>query len=390
MRHTLTSLIAYAPPDDLGAAGAIADPPPNDLGGGGEVVTPEPEPPVIDDKPRVESVGDSIRRAVKETRQKAQQAAVKPAKDKTEGAPDGGDTVTKDSTTKPDGNTTTTPQGPTGAPQAWKAEEKAIWDSIPEAAKAAINRREADTAKGVQELRTRYQEIDAAIAPYSAVMKQNSVTPAQAITKMFQWNMEMAGPNKVAAFKQLAQSFGIDPATLATAPTPGAQPGAAGAIPDSIKPVISDLEARLRGFETSVAAQQSMAAQQTWVNWSKDKPHVEDLRALMANLVNSDLALLQAGQPQVSNTIKNGTIDMDAAYEAAKYAHPDVRKLVLQEEQKKRDAEAKAAAEKARKAGGSLRSGAPAAGYVNGKDNSSRVESPRESIQRALAELRGA
>lgn len=383
MAHFLHPKIAFAPPDDLGAAGAVIEAPDN-IDNGGAAVVPENDTPVSDDKPRVETVSQSIRRALAETRDKA----VKPSKEKTAGAAPG-DTVTTDSTIKPEGNTDKTPPGPTGAPQAWKAEEKAIWDSIPEAARAAINRREVDTAKGVQELRTRYQDIDAAVAPYAAVMKQNGVSPAQAITKMFQWNMELAGPNKAAAFKQLAQNFGIDPATLATAPAPGAQ-GANPTIPDNLQPVISNLEARLRGFESSVAAQQSMAAQQTWANWSKDKPHVEQVRALMANLVNSDLALVQGGHPQVSNTIKDGTIDMDAAYQAAIYAHPEVRQLVLKEEQKKRDAEAKAAANKARNAGGSLRSGAPAGSYSNGRDNSARVESPRESIQRALSELRGA
>lgn len=387
MVHILKARIAFAPPDDLGVAGATVDPPENNAGGGA-AITPEAEAPVVDDKPRVESISQSIRRAMAETKEKA----VKPPKvtksNSTAGA-DTGDTVTRDSTTTPEGNTTAAPQSSVGAPQAWKAEEKAIWDGLPDAAKAAIHRRETDTAKGVQELRTRYQDIDAAVAPYSAVMKQNNVSPAQAIQKLFQWNMELAGPNKVAAFKQLAQSHGIDPATLATAPTPGAQ-DATHTIPDSLQPVISNLEARLRGFESSVAAQQSMTAQQTWANWSKGKPHVEQVRALMANLVNSDLALMQAGQPQVSNTIKDNNIDMDAAYDAAIYAHPEVRQLVMQEQQKKRDAEAKAAADKARRAGGSLRSGAPAGSLANGRDHSARVESPRESIQRALAELRGA
>lgn len=380
--------IALAPPDELGGAGVVEPTAPE------TVVTPttvEPEAPATEEAPRVETVTQSIRRALKETKEKA--AAPKaPAKTPTEGAPAGGDTVTNVSTTKPEGNTETISQGSTGAPQSWKAEEKAIWDSLPDIAKSAISRREADTAKGVQELRSRYQDIDAAVAPYAAVLKQNSVSPAQAITKLFQWNMELAGPNKVMAARALLSSFGIDPATLAVAPTPGMTQDATQTIPDSIRPVLSSLEARLQGFESSVAAQQQSAAQQQWASWSKDKPHVEQVRALMANLAQSDLALLQAGQPQVSNIIDTNTmtIDMDRAYEAAIYAHPEVRKAVLLDEQKKRDAEAKAAAEKARKAGASMRSGAPAGVLANGRDNTPRAESPRESIQRALAELRGA
>jgi hypothetical protein len=131
------------------------------------------------------------------------------------------------------------------------------------------------------------------------------------------------------------------------------------------------------------------AAKQTWANWSHDKPHAEKVRGLMANLINSDLALIQAGQPQISNTIKNGSIDMDAAYQAAVYAHPDVRATLLQEEQQKRDAATKAAVEKAKKAGASLRSGAPAGIVTPASSTTPRVETVAESIKRALAEVRG-
>lgn len=391
MLHFIRRHIAFGPPDDLGGGTTVETPAETTLVSGADDASTVTETPVADDKPRVESVGESVRRALRESKQKAitpkgtnsPQAA---------GATTGDVTAKTDSTTKVESNTGTAAQGATGAPQSWKAEEKAIWDSLPEIAKSAVTRREADTAKGVQELRSRYQDIEAAIAPYSNLIKQNNATPAQAIAHLFRWNTELAGPNKVIAARSLLQSFGIDPATLATAPVQGAQQGATQTIPDNLRPIIEGLESRLRGFETNAATQAQLTAQQTWKNWSQNKPHAESVRGLMANLVNSDLSLLQAGQPQVSNTINPETmsIDMDAAYQAAIYAHPEVRQLVLQEEQKKRDAEARAAADKARRAGGSLRSGAPAGPLANGHDRSARVESPRESIQRALSELRGA
>jgi hypothetical protein len=224
-------------------------------------------------------------------------------------------------------------------------------------------------------------------------MTQNNVTPAQAISQLFKWHMELAGPNKVQAFQQLAKSFGLDPATIAAAPAAAEKP-ADGAnpdntIPENLRPVITNLESRLKAFEEKDSAAMQNAAKQTWTNWSKDKPHAEKVRGLMANLINSDLALIQAGQPQISNTIKDGSIDMDEAYQAATYAHPEVRAALLQEEQARRDKETRAAAEKARKAGASLKSGAPA-GTVNGNPNNApKVETVAESIRRALAEVRG-
>jgi hypothetical protein len=82
-------------------------------------------------------------------------------------------------------------------------------------------------------------------------------------------------------------------------------------------------------------------------------------------------------------------IDMDAAYQAATYAHPEVRAALMQEEQVRRHKDTREAAEKARKAGASLKSGAPA-GTVNGvQDTKPKVETVAESIRRALAEVRG-
>jgi hypothetical protein len=409
--YLLNSAATFSPPDapgaDSGGADQVADigGSPEPAGGapeGGEApaggAAPEPAPKEDHAKPRVETVGESVRRATAETKEKAEAAAkaktTKAAakKDSTQASAETGDPAKPGSETTAEGNTETAPQAQSAAPKAWSKEEKALWNDLPEAARAAITRREADTEKGVNELRTRYQEIDTAIAPYKAVMTQNNVTPGQAINQLFKWHMELAGPNKVEAFRQLAKSFGVDPATIAAAPATTEKPADANpdnSIPENLRPVITNLETRLKTFEERESAAMQNAAKQTWQNWSKDKPHAETVRGLMANLINSDLALIQAGQPQISNTIKNGSIDMDAAYEAAKYAHPEVRAALIQEDQAKRDKEARAAAEKARKAGASLKSGAPA-GPISASSNAApRNETVAESIKRALAEVRG-
>ena len=410
IRNWLLSTAAFSPPDVPGSDAGGEAPEVIETGGtetgapeGGEAPAPEPAPaaaaPKEDhSKPRVETTTESIKRAVAETKEKAEIAAkakttkaAAKTKDSTQAGAEG-DTAKPGSETTTEGNTETAPQATSAAPKAWSKEEKALWNDLPEAARAAITRREADTEKGVQELRTRYQDIDTAVAPYKAVMTQNNVTPGQAISQLFKWHMELAGPNKVQAFQQLAKSFGIDPATIAAAPETTEKPSGAepdNAIPENLRPVITNLETRLKTFEERESAAMQNAAKQTWVNWSKDKPHAEKVRGLMANLINSDLALIQAGQPQVSNTIKDGSIDMDSAYQAAIYAHPEVRQLLLQEEQAKRDKDTRAAAEKAKKAGASMRSGAPAGTVTSTSSTTPRVETVAESIKRALAEVRG-
>ena len=408
-RHWLSSVAAFSPPDVPGsdAGGEVVE---TIDTGGGETTTPEGnETPVAEttsaapakedhSKPRVETITESIKRATAETKEKAEAAAkakttkaATKTKDSQQAGADAGDPAKTGSETT-EGNTATAQQAASGPPQAWTKEEKALWNDLPPAAQAAINRREADTAKGVQELRTRYQDIDTAIAPYKAVMTQNNVTPGQAIQQLFKWHMELAGPNKVQAFIALGKSFGIDPATLPAASADTTEKKAdadqGNTIPENLRPVITNLETRIKSFEEQNAAAAANAAKQTWINWAKDKPHAETVRGLMANLINSDLALIQAGQQQVSNTINDGSIDMDAAYQAAIYAHPQVRQTLLQEDQAKRDKEARAAAAKAKNAGASMRSGAPA-GTVVAKTDAPKVESVAESIRRALAEVRG-
>lgn len=397
----LSTVAHFSPPDDLGSGAGASEtvvPGAEHVEAGGTPGAGAPDTAVAGkaaEPQRQETPQESVRRALKETKDKT--AGTAPAvKDKKSppaaGAPTGDAPAKPVSGETPVGNTEPAPQGGTGAPAAWKAEEKAIWDSLPEVARQAVLRREADTAKGVQELRTKYQEIETAVAPYSATIKQHGKTPGQAVEMLFKWNMELAGPNKVQAFKALAQSFGVDLATLANAAaSPQGAPGAGqtNPIPENLRPVISDLETRLKGFEENASAQQQAAAQQTWQNWSKDKTHAEKVRGLMAQLINGDLALIQAGQHQVSNTVKNGSIDMDAAYQAAIYAHPEVRALVLQEEQAARDKTARTAAEAARKAGAGLRPGAPAGARHVDAGGAPRVETVQESIKRALAEVRG-
>jgi hypothetical protein len=410
--YLLNSTAMFAAPDAPGADTGGSTDQVADIGGspepaggspeGGEApaggAAPEPAPKEDHSKPRVETISDSVKRAVTETKEKEAAAAkaktTKAAakKDSTQAGAETGDLAKPSSEDGSTAQTDPSPKAEDGPPTSWTAAEKQLWTQLPDAAKTAVLRHDQNTSKGVAELRTRYQEIDTAVAPYKAVMTQNNVTPGQAISQLFKWHMELAGPNKIEAFRQLAKSFGVDPATIAAAPATTEKPADANpdnSIPENLRPVITNLETRLKTFEERESAAMQNAAKQTWQNWSKDKPHAETVRGLMANLINSDLALIQAGQPQISNTIKNGSIDMDAAYEAAKYAHKEVREALIQEDQAKRDKEARAAAEKARKAGASLKSGAPA-GPISASSNAApRNETVAESIKRALAEVRG-
>jgi hypothetical protein len=274
---------------------------------------------------------------------------------------------------------------PTGTtPDAWKGKDLApVWSGLTPAAQSAIVKRESDMQKGVDQLKTRYQDTDNAIAPYRETIRRFGFTEPQAITQLFQWQMALAGPQKIDAFAALLRSHGVDPATFAAAITGGVAPQPNQPqhiqLPPQVQQELDGIRNKLGQYDTHFAQQTRSAAEQTVTTWAKDKPHYDKVKLLMGQLIQSGAAQPSDGDP----------FALDAAYNMAVYAHPESRDVVTAEQREKEAAERKATAEKARKAGSSMRSGAPvppAASQANGKDH--RNETVRDSIKRALADLR--
>lgn len=286
-------------------------------------------------------------------------------------------------------------------PLSWTKQGRAIWDSLPPLAQQEVLKREADTQKGVEKLKEQYRDLEEAVAPYKGMIHSMGRTPGAAIKGLFDWQMALAGPNKADAFRQLAANLGVDLRTLVTdeAAPPPQPPGSD--VPQELKPVldqyaskISLLDQEVNHWKRTQAEQQQAQANQMIEKWSADKPHFKDVRELMGQLINSDLALVQSGRPAVGGFIKNGNIDLDAAYEAAIYAHPEVRRQILADEAKRKADEARTKAKvevsKAKKAGVSVKPNAPTApqpAFAPRKPG--EPESARQSILRAMAELQG-
>ena len=264
-------------------------------------------------------------------------------------------------------------------------------------------KREADMAKGVEELKGKYKDIDTAFAPHMDAIRRHGHTPAQATAQLFGWFQALAANPKV-AFPALAKSFNIDLATLIAQPQQQQQPAGgeqqqpAGAIPPELQKYITDLQAELGqvkqaftqeigGLKSTFQQQSEAKTQEILSAWSKDKPHFEAVRGLMAQLIQSGAVPL-----------KDGQVDLDGAYDMALYANPQVRQQVLTERQEAAKAAslAKAAAEKkaqqeqaagARKAAVSVNGGAPGGVGAAQAKPKGKGKSVRESILEAREEL---
>jgi hypothetical protein len=316
-------------------------------------------------------------------------------------APEATPEVVEGAEAAPEGEVETKAAAPVApAPEGFSKEAKAEWAKVPAAVQQAVAKREADMAKGVDELKGKYKDIDQALQPHAEAIRRTGHSPAEAVSQLFAW-FQALSTNPVATFPALAKSFGQDlGAILQAAQGQQAQPGQpqAGDIPPALQNYINDLQAQLgqmkqsfsqelTGLKSTFQQQSEAKTQEILTNWSKDKPHYESVRSLMAQLIQSGAVPL-----------KNGQVDLDGAYDMAVYAMPDVRTQVLsaQQEQVKKEAAAKQAAErkaqqdqadKARKAAVSVGGSAPGApGTVGGKPTGKR-KTVRESLMEAREQL---
>jgi hypothetical protein len=317
------------------------------------------------------------------------------------------------------------------APSAWDKVAKAEWANLPEKVKAAVIKREKDVEKGVQSLKNQYAEVDQAIAPYQQTIRQFNKTPGQAVGQLFAWFDALAkDPDQ--AFPALLQSYRYDPRRLMASygidldkviqvhqwmqqqqqgqsqqtqngQYQQGQPQQEEQISPAVQAYINRLEERLNGFQNQVGQtfnglaqnfqeQQQAKTQEMLETWAQGKPHFEAVRVMMGHLLTPDPNTGQAAIP-----LKDGRVDLDAAYDAAVHANPEIRAQVWADQQAQAEAarQAKQAealkaqqdkVSKARRAAGSVTSSAPGA-EVSRRQVPSKGLSVRESLKAAIGEL---
>jgi len=104
------------------------------------------------------------------------------------------------------------PEGETKAappPAGWAPEAKAEWAKVPQAVQAAVVKREQDMAKGVEEIKSKYSEIDKVLAPRMEIMRRHGHKPHEAVNQLFAW-FDALSANPDVAFPALAGSFRYD------------------------------------------------------------------------------------------------------------------------------------------------------------------------------------
>lgn len=263
-----------------------------------------------------------------------------------------------------------------GPPPGWSQESKAFYNSLPadHPLRKDVLKREEEVSSGFKKYADsdkRYQEIEQVLAPVRQSYQQHGVqSDAEAIKRLFMWE-RMIRENPAQALPQLARQYGVD---LSRAPS--SEPSAAPDVTAQFRPVLDQFGNKIQHLENELQRSQQERISQELTTFAKDHPHFEKVRVAMGQL-------MQAGAVQPN--------DLEGAYQKAIWSDENVRKDMLAEADKKRDAELqKAQTERAAKAKAAAVSGpgrapsAPASG-VNGK-----AKGVRGDIMKAIEEAREA
>jgi hypothetical protein len=258
-----------------------------------------------------------------------------------------------------------------GPPAAWAKDAKGVWSTVPAAAQAAIIKREQDVEKGVIALRDHYKGIDGVLGQYQNEIRDIGLPAPQVLNNLFGWMKAVHG-NPVEAVPALMAAYNFSPQAVAGViqklaswfpkkPKSGQAQGQAqdqgqGAeqgqaaqtaqVPPELINYIQQQQARINQleqytqqelggvkgvFQRQYEAQQQHQQAQTdsyLDDWAKDKPFFNEVRQFMAKLLMPDA---QTGQATIP--LKDGRVDLEAAYDYAIHAFPQIRQKVLATQQ---------------------------------------------------------
>lgn len=204
------------------------------------------------------------------------------------------------------------------APNSWTSTEKAEWDKLTPAAKAAVERREAEVERGFtkhDEERNLGKAMREVVSPYMPIITAEGGNPVSAVKELLNTAYILrTAPvaQKTALFHQLAKQYGVD---LSQNNTQAAQPDQ----------VLAQTQQQLAELRQQIAQQpqvfrqqqETMVLQSTIDAFAADPKnvHFDTLKPVMASL-------LQSGQAK----------DLQDAYDKASWANPDIRTSILEEQ----------------------------------------------------------
>lgn len=235
------------------------------------------------------------------------------------------------------------------APSTWKPTARAEYDKLSPAIKAEIHRREADFLNGQAQLRPDAElgsNMRRVIEPYRLLIEAEGGTPERAVADLFRTAAIFrtgSVQQKYQAIAEISHQFGIDLRYLAQAAVEqqGAPPQGQPQPQQFRDPRVDQLLAQQNADRQANTARETQQMESTvtrWMNETDAQGHPK--REYLGDVINEMSALV----PQIRQTDPTLTHAqaLDAAYDRAIWANPDIRTLLAQKQQSDLDAQRRA------------------------------------------------
>lgn len=236
---------------------------------------------------------------------------------------------------KPD-DSLVTDLAPKAAPNTWRKEQAAKFNTLPPDIQEEVLRREADIHRGLEQYRDKAQfgeAMEKAVTPFLNTIQNQGLTPDKAVAELMQADHKLrygSPAEKTQFLAYLAQSYGIDVTNLPTAQQTQLDPNIA-----HLQQQVQQLSGYIQNqqFEGQKREEQSLNSEIESFKSDPKNRHFESVRHEMAGLLQAGLAA-----------------NLQDAYERAIYANPTTRAQVIAEQQAQARAQATQTAQAARNA----------------------------------------
>jgi len=232
-------------------------------------------------------------------------------------------------------------------PDSWSPAAKAKFSTLDPEIQAEVMRRETEVHKGFtrqDEHRNLGKNFSEAVTPYLPMIRSEGGDPVAAVQTLLQtaYMLRTAPPDqKQNLLIQIAQTYGVDMQGVFTRLS-GGQP--------RVDPQVAQLQQQLWQLqqERQQSSQTTEAQQQAQINAEIDAFAADSQNLYFANVKPEMAALMREGRAQ----------SLKEAYDMACWARPDIRTLMLQQQEQQKVQAARDKAQRARSAGVSI-SGSP-------------------------------
>lgn len=260
-------------------------------------------------------------------------------------------------------------------PVGWTAAEKAEWSKLSPAIQNAVSRREAEMARGGQQWSEERRRYESVLSPVAEAARRNGMNTEQGLQALLN-AQSFLERDPTAAIKWLAQSHGVNLATLAgqpsdDVPSAQAQPDIEALVRRAVQPIVAPIQQR---WQQEEQRQQEMTTQMV-VDFAASAGH-EHFGSVEQDIMDLIPPLKERNPTWTPQQV------LQEAYDRAVFANPATRQTILTAretaaEQKRREEAAQRAA-KARGAAVSI------TGSPQGSAGNEPAASLREEIMRAM------